>query len=44
MDAIRCDPMTGPNHDLQRHLVGIEFEVALEQALREMGTPFLDSY
>ena len=29
--------ITGPKHDRERHNVGIEYEVLLEETLREMG-------
>ena len=36
--AVDCDPMYGPRHDRQRHMVGIEYEVVLEQQLKAIGT------
>ena len=39
-EAIEHDPLYGPMHDRRRHLVGIEYEVILEQKLRDIGIPF----
>lgn len=36
-EAIKCDPIYGPMHDKDRHLVGIEYEVVLEYELKKMG-------
>jgi hypothetical protein len=36
--AMEHDPVYGPLSDKQRHLVGVEFEVVLEQELHELGT------
>ncbi|GAX09403.1 hypothetical protein FisN_6Lh224 [Fistulifera solaris] len=38
--AIDCDPMYGPSHDRQRHLIGVEYEVLLEYQLKELNIPF----
>lgn len=35
--AIACDPMYGPSHDRQRHLIGVEYEVLLEFQLNELS-------
>ena len=35
--AIAADPMYGPRHDQRRHLIGVEYEVMLEERLKEMG-------
>jgi hypothetical protein len=35
--AIDCDPMYGPSHDRQRHLIGVEYEVLLEYQLKELS-------
>lgn len=35
--AIATDPMYGPSHDQRRHMVGIEYEVLLEEKLKGMG-------
>lgn len=35
--AIECDPMYGPPHDRQRHLIGIEYEVLLEYQLNDLS-------
>ena len=32
-DAIDSDPLYGPRHDKERHMVGVEFEVVLEYKL-----------
>ena len=37
MKAIECDPMYGPSHDRQRHLIGVEYEVLLELQLNELS-------
>lgn len=34
------DPLYGPMHDKERHIVGIEYEVVLEHELRLLGIPF----
>lgn len=36
-DATDADPMYGPYHDKERHMVGIEFEVVLEYKLKAMS-------
>lgn len=38
--AIDSDPMYGPRQDKERHNVGIEYELLLEQILRSMDIPF----
>eukprot|EP00550_Attheya_septentrionalis_P004605 CAMPEP_0198290534 /NCGR_PEP_ID=MMETSP1449-20131203/8359_1 /TAXON_ID=420275 /ORGANISM="Attheya septentrionalis, Strain CCMP2084" /LENGTH=368 /DNA_ID=CAMNT_0043989043 /DNA_START=158 /DNA_END=1264 /DNA_ORIENTATION=- len=40
MEAIDSDPMYGPRQDRERHFVGLEHELMLEQSLRAMGIPF----
>lgn len=37
-EAIDADPMYGPIHDRQRHSIGVEYEVVLEDKLQSMGT------
>jgi hypothetical protein len=37
-EAIGADPMYGPIHDRQRHSIGVEYEVVLEDMLQSMGT------
>jgi hypothetical protein len=40
IEAQRCidsDPMYGPVHDKRRHCIGIQYEVMLEEYLKEMG-------
>lgn len=37
-EAITRDPLFGPMHDKERHIVGIEYEVVLEHELRTLGT------
>jgi hypothetical protein len=39
-EAIDSDPMYGPIHDKERHIVGVEYEVVLEHYLLETGTFF----
>ncbi|KAL9188894.1 hypothetical protein ACHAXT_011384 [Thalassiosira profunda] len=39
-EAIDSDPMYGPRQDRERHNVGIEYELLLEQTLRSMDVPF----
>lgn len=39
-EAISSDPMYGPVHDKDRHIVGIEYEVFLEKGLHAMNIPF----
>lgn len=39
-EAIDSDPMYGPRQDRERHNVGIEYELLLEQTLRSMDIPF----
>lgn len=39
-DAITGDPLYGPMHDKERHIIGIEYEVVLEEELKELGIPF----
>ena len=39
--ALDADPMNGPGVDTARRLLGIEYEVALQQALHARGVPFL---
>lgn len=39
-EALAADPMYGPRHDKQRHMVGIEYEVVLEHQLTNMGLAF----
>jgi len=36
-DAINADPMYGPRHDKERHMVGVEFEVVLEYKLKSQS-------
>ena len=38
--ALDSDPMYGPRSDRERHNVGVEYEVLLEETLRDMGVPF----
>lgn len=38
--AMEMDPVYGPLSDKERHLVGVEFEVVLEQELKDFGIPF----
>jgi len=40
MEAIDSDPLYGPRQDRERHSVGIEYEIILEQTLSSMGIPF----
>lgn len=40
IDAIASDPLYGPRHDRDRHSVGLEYEIILEQALLSMNIPF----
>ena len=35
--AIKSDPLYGPKHDRARHMIGIEYEVILEETLKSMG-------
>ena len=35
--ATNTDPLYGPMHDKERHIVGIEYEVVLEQELHALG-------
>jgi hypothetical protein len=37
-DAMDSDPLYGPISDRTKHFIGIEYEVALEHMLKEMGT------
>lgn len=37
-DAQDADPLHGPENEKRSHLVGLEYEVVLEQQLRELGT------
>jgi len=36
-EAMEADPLHGPVHDRQRHMIGIEYEVYLEEALKKLG-------
>jgi len=36
-EATTFDPLYGPLHDKERHIVGIEYEVVLEQELHSLG-------
>ena len=36
-EAMDCDPIYGPMHDKERHLVGVEYEVVLEFELKRLG-------
>lgn len=36
-ETINIDPMYGPIHDKQRHMIGIEYEVILEYKLQQLG-------
>jgi hypothetical protein len=36
-EAVDADPISGPRKDRANHLVGVEFEVVLEQMLKERG-------
>lgn len=38
--ALDSDPLYGPRSDRERHNVGVEYEVLLEETLRDMGVPF----
>eukprot|EP00934_Nitzschia_sp_Nitz4_P004059 Nitzschia sp. Nitz4//scaffold150_size53981//12331//13028//NITZ4_006672-RA/size53981-augustus-gene-0.33-mRNA-1//1//CDS//3329537056//4049//frame0 len=40
MEVLAVDPLHGPHHDHRRRMVGIEYEVLLEQRLTAMGIPF----
>jgi hypothetical protein len=37
-EAIVADVLYGPLHDRERHIVGVEYEVVLEQELLALGT------
>jgi len=37
VNAIDSDPMMGPRHDKDRHMVGVEFEVVLEYKLKSLS-------
>lgn len=39
-EAVDSDPLYGPKQDRERHNVGIEYELLLEQTLRSMEIPF----
>eukprot|EP00581_Thalassiosira_minuscula_P014465 CAMPEP_0183732868 /NCGR_PEP_ID=MMETSP0737-20130205/39567_1 /TAXON_ID=385413 /ORGANISM="Thalassiosira miniscula, Strain CCMP1093" /LENGTH=381 /DNA_ID=CAMNT_0025965993 /DNA_START=147 /DNA_END=1292 /DNA_ORIENTATION=- len=39
-EAIDSDPMYGPRQDKERHNIGIEYELLLEQTLQSMDIPF----
>jgi len=39
-EAIDSDPMYGPRHDRERHNIGVEYELLLEETLRSMGELF----
>ena len=39
-NALDSDPMYGPRSDRERHNVGLEYELLLEETLRDMGVPF----
>lgn len=41
--ALGCDPMYGPLHDKERHVVGVEYEVVLEHYLKQTGTYILQA-
>ena len=36
-EAVTADPLCGPRHDVARRMVGVEFEVVLEQQLSALG-------
>jgi hypothetical protein len=36
-EATETDPLYGPMHDKERHVVGVEYEVVLEQELQALG-------
>ena len=36
-EAVQMDPMYGPQHDKERYMVGVEFEVILECKLKSFG-------
>ena len=36
-EAVTSDPLCGPRHDVTRRMVGVEFEVVLEQQLSALG-------
>lgn len=38
--SIDCDPIYGPRHDRERRIIGVEYEIMLEQILLEKGIPF----
>mmetsp|Transcript_10955 Transcript_10955/g.32423 ORF Transcript_10955/g.32423 Transcript_10955/m.32423 type:complete len:211 (-) Transcript_10955:625-1257(-) len=40
IDAIASDPLYGPRHDRDRHSVGLEYEIILEQVLLSISIPF----
>lgn len=42
-EAIKADPLYGPEHDRARHCIGIEYEVALEQTLETMSESVIRS-
>lgn len=35
--AVACDPLCGPRHDVARRMVSVEFEVVLEHQLAAIG-------
>ena len=37
-EAQNADPLHGPENEKRSHLVGVEYEVVLEQQLRALGT------
>ncbi|KAL7543008.1 hypothetical protein ACHAWF_007299 [Thalassiosira exigua] len=39
-EAVDADPMYGPRHDRERHSIGEEYELLLQETLQTMGIPF----
>ena len=40
LEAVRADPLNGPPHSRECNMLGIEYEVRLEERLRGMDIPF----
>ncbi len=40
VEALQADPMDGPHHSRECNMLGVEYEIRLQQRLRDMDIPF----
>jgi len=40
LEAVRADPIDGPQHSREYNIIGMKYEIRLQTRLREMDIPF----